>query len=112
MTIIRKFLKDMVVSQEDWDLANQIRDEDIDLSDIPELTEEDFRNARLVMPEERMLWSLGVDRVVVETLREEGTPPCELLNRVLRGCLVAQGHFTERASSPGVHEEPYDFDRS
>ncbi|MFN3313752.1 MAG: hypothetical protein ACK46Q_09825 [Hyphomonas sp.] len=112
MTIIRKSLKDIVVSQEDWDLANQIRDEDIDLSDIPELTEEDFRNARLVTPEERMLWSLGIDRVVVEKLREEGTPLRELLNRVLRGYLVAQGQLTERAGSPGVHEEPDDFDRS
>lgn len=112
MTLIRKTLEEIAAAPPVQPDLVQIRDEDIDLSDIPELTEEDFRNARLVTPEERMLWSLGVDRVVVEKLREEGTPLRELLNRVLRGYLVAQGQLPERAGSPGVHEEPDDFDRS
>lgn len=70
MPIVRKTLKEIVVSQKEWDRALKVRDEDIDLSDIPEFTEEDFRKARRVTPEER------------------------------------------RQRTPGVREEPDDFDQS
>lgn len=46
MTIFRKNLKEIKVSQADLRRAKGVKEEAIDLSDIPELTEEDFRKAR------------------------------------------------------------------
>lgn len=37
-------------SQTDWDRVDKLTDDDIDCSDIPELDEEFFRNARVVTP--------------------------------------------------------------
>ncbi|MFN4226242.1 MAG: YegP family protein [Hyphomonas sp.] len=46
MTIVRKKLKDIRVSQADLRRAHGVKEDAIDLSDIPEFTEDDFRKAR------------------------------------------------------------------
>jgi hypothetical protein len=106
MTIIRKTLEEIVVSQEDLDLAASIADEDIDLSDIPEITPEQWAKAQVVYPEERILRSLGVDPAILAQLRDEKEPWAPLLNRILGGYLLARGKAKSLNAAPGVREDP------
>lgn len=53
------------------ELAN-LRDEDIDLSDIPELTDEFFANARIVVPAETESVTLRLPRAALEAFRSRG----------------------------------------
>jgi uncharacterized protein (DUF4415 family) len=51
----------------------QVPDEDIDLSEIPELTEEFFKNARWVGPQERkQQMTIRFDADIVERFRAQG----------------------------------------
>lgn len=106
MTIVRNNLKDIKASQADVERSAALSDDEIDFSDIPALTEEDFANARLVSPDARALRSLGVERAIIEKLGEEERPLREILNRVLRGYLIAQGRLEDGSRAGGVREEP------
>lgn len=61
-----------------------VRDEDIDYSDIPELDEEFFRNAKLIFPPKKQLISLRLDQDVVDWFKAHGKGYQTLLNAVLR----------------------------
>lgn len=106
MTTTRNNLKDIKASKGDLERAAALHDDDIDFSGIPELTEEDFANARLVSPDARALRSLGVEQAIIEKLGEEERPLREVLNRVLRGYLMAQGRLEDGSRPVGVREAP------
>jgi uncharacterized protein (DUF4415 family) len=67
-----------------------MRDEDIDLSDIPEMGEEFFRNATLVMPEPKASVTLRVDREVLEWFKSHGKGYQSRMNAVLKAYMRAQ----------------------
>jgi len=48
MTVKKRDLKTQSLT--DWKRIDSIKDEDIDLSDIPELDDNFFKNAELVLP--------------------------------------------------------------
>ena len=48
MTTVRKTLDDISVTQADLQRAAQVHDDQIDLTDSPELTEEHFKNAQRI----------------------------------------------------------------
>ena len=50
MTTVRKSLSEFSISKERLAQLDAIRDEDIDYSDIPELDENFWKNAKLVTP--------------------------------------------------------------
>lgn len=58
-------------------------DELIDTSDIPELTEEWFKNAVLVMPEKKVPVSLRLDKEIVEWFKQQGKGYQSKINAVL-----------------------------
>ncbi|HEY8189373.1 MAG TPA: BrnA antitoxin family protein [Micavibrio sp.] len=62
----------------------KIRDEDIDFSDIPELDEGFWKNATLIMPENKQSVHLRVDADVLEWFREQGRGHLTRMNAVLR----------------------------
>lgn len=60
--------------------ARAIRDEDIDFSDIPELTEEEL--ARMQRPKQQL--TIRLDRDIVEWLKSQKGPYQTRLNAILR----------------------------
>lgn len=67
-----------------------MRDEDIDFSDIPELDEDFFRNAVIVMPTKKKAISLRVDEDVLEWFKKQGKGYQTRMNAVLRHYMDAQ----------------------
>ena len=69
----------------------ELPDEEIDTSDIPELDEEWFGRAKLVMPptEPKEQIALRVDRDVLEFFRKQGRGYQTRMNAVLRAFMEA-----------------------
>jgi uncharacterized protein (DUF4415 family) len=65
-------------------------DDAIDTSDIPELDEAFFRNARLVMPEGKRQVTLRIDADVLDWFRARGKGYQSRMNAVLRAYVAAQ----------------------
>jgi uncharacterized protein (DUF4415 family) len=68
----------------------ELPDEAIDYSEIPELDEEFWQNARLVMPESKERITLRVDKEVIEFFRRGGQGYQTRMNAVLRAYVEAQ----------------------
>lgn len=67
-----------------------IPDEVIDTSDIPELDESFFENARLVMPAKKKTVTMRMDEDVLEWFRAEGKGHLTRMNAVLRAYMLSQ----------------------
>ena len=67
-----------------------MRDEDIDFSDIPELNDDFWANAKVVMPKKKEQISIKVDRDVLEYFRKDGPGYQTRMNAVLRSFVEAQ----------------------
>lgn len=61
----------------------QVRDEDIDFSDIPELDETFWKNARLVEPEGTQQITLRVKKSILEVYKSTGKGYQTRMNAVL-----------------------------
>jgi len=72
-------------SKTDWNRIDSIKDDDIDLSDIPELDDDFFKNAVLVMPKPKATVTLRVDADVLAWYRSTGKGYQTLMNAVLKG---------------------------
>lgn len=71
------------------EIAN-LPDEEIDYSEIPELDEEFWQNAELVMPAAKERITLRVDRDVLEYFRRGGQGCQTRINAVLRAYVQSQ----------------------
>ena len=56
----------------DWERLRRMKDEDIDVSDIPPLDEAFFKNAVLRLPENKRAVSLRLDADVLDWFRGQG----------------------------------------
>jgi len=66
-------------------------DEDIDFSDIPELDETFFANARLLTPHERKRqMTIRIDGDVIDWFKAQGTGYQSRMNAVLRAFVKSQ----------------------
>ena len=59
-------------SRTDWDKLRSLADEQIDTSDIPELSDEFFANAKLRLPKGKVPVLLAIDEEVAEWFRNQG----------------------------------------
>ena len=66
------------------DRLRSLPDSEIDTSDIPELDEDFFARARLVLPTRKQAVSIRLDADVVEWFRHQGRGYQTRINRVLR----------------------------
>ena len=75
-----------------------IPDEDIDTSDIPEVSEDFFRTASLIMPTDtgKKAISLRIDEDVLAWFKGQGKGHLSRMNAVLRAYMVAQSRSSER----------------
>jgi len=66
-----------------------IPDSEIDTSDIPELDENFFKNAKLIMPEPKKAVSLRLDREVLDWFKKRGKGYQSRMNAVLKAYMEA-----------------------
>ena len=71
-------------SDTDWKRLERMRDEEIDVSDIPPLDEAFFKNATLRMPTSKNAVSLRLDSDLLDWFREQGKGYQTKINAVLR----------------------------
>jgi uncharacterized protein (DUF4415 family) len=68
----------------DWQRIDAMMDEDIDLSDIPELDDSFFKEATLVLPKPKTVVTLRVDADVLQWFKARGKGYQTLMNAVLK----------------------------
>ncbi len=78
MTVRKKPIKS------DLKRLDAMKDEDIDYSDIPELDDNFFENAEVVMPPEKKHVSIRLDADVLEWMKAQGKGYQSRINAVLR----------------------------
>jgi uncharacterized protein (DUF4415 family) len=69
----------------DWKRIDSMKDEEINLSDIPELSDSFFKNAELILPKPKVVVTLRVDADVMEWFRTKGKGYQTMMNAVLKG---------------------------
>ena len=87
-------------SRTDWERLEKMSDEDIDVSDIPELDADFFRNAKIRMPRAKKAVSLRLDQDVLAWFKKQGRNPLNFLlqsqdnvkNAALRYAAAAAGY--------------------
>ncbi len=60
------------------------KDEDIDYSDIPEITPEFWKTAKMVTPIEKEKISIRLDKDIIDFLKKNGRGYQSLINSILR----------------------------
>ncbi|MCP5197892.1 MAG: BrnA antitoxin family protein [Gammaproteobacteria bacterium] len=78
MTVSKKSIKSNL------DHLDTLRDEDIDYSDIPELDDAFFKNARIVVPTGKKQLTLRLDTDVLEWIKAQGKGYQSRINAILR----------------------------
>jgi len=77
-------------SKTDWDRLDSMKDEDIDYSDIPELGEDFFKNAVVVMPQNKITITIRLDKDVLEWLKLTEPKYQTSINAILRSYMKAK----------------------
>lgn len=78
-------------SKADLKRLDKMKDGDIDYSDIPELGDEFWRNARMLRPSKKKMISLRIDEEVANWFRKQGKGYQSYMNAVLRAFTEANG---------------------
>lgn len=77
------------VSKTDWKRVVKMADDEIDTSDIPELDEHFFKNAKLVVPQKQPV-TLRLDADVLEWFKSQGQGYQTRINNLLRRYMESQ----------------------
>lgn len=77
-------------SKTDWAHIDAMKDEDIDYSDIPPLTEEFFKKAVIRWPTTKERITIALDKDILSYLRALGKGYQTRINAILRAWLEAQ----------------------
>ena len=78
-------------SKTDWPRLKAMKDEDIDTSDIPELTDDFFKKA-VLWPGTKKQITLRLDPDVIEFFKKQGRGYQSTINAVLRKYVEAHSH--------------------
>ena len=79
------------VSKTDWKRLSEMQDKDIDTSDISELDDDFFANAKVVLPPKKSV-TMRLDADVLEWFKSEGQGYQTRINQLLRKYMEAQQH--------------------
>ena len=80
------------LSETDWQRVMSMIDAEIDTSDIPELTDDFFKNARVRWPGNKKQLTLRLDPDVVDYFKHLGKGYQSTMNNVLRKFMEAHQH--------------------
>ena len=84
-------------SKTDWERIDAMQDEDIDFSDIPELTDDFFERAVFVPA--KQLVTIRLDADVVAWLKQNGKGYQTRTNKILRTVMESQERATKRRAA-------------
>ena len=84
MSTVRKSPDELETSPKELKKLRAMTDEDIDYSDIPELDENFFKEARVVVPPGKKQLTLRLDADVLEWMKAQGKGYQSRINAVLR----------------------------
>lgn len=73
----------------DWERFNNMTDDEIDTSDIPDLDEDFWKNARVVFPKKKKSIALRVDEDLLSWFKNEGRGYQSRMLAVLRSYMQA-----------------------
>ena len=76
-------------SQSDWARVDAMKDTDIDYSEIPELDDEFWKNAQLVMPENKVKVTMRLDPDVLNWFKSQGRGYQTKINAILKSYIQA-----------------------
>ena len=79
-------------SRTDWDRVIQMKDEEIDYSDIPPLRDDFFKEAHVRWPGNKKQVTLRIDPDVIEFFKKQGKGYQSMINAVLRKYVEAHNH--------------------
>ena len=82
--------KPQAKGKSDFSRLREMRDEDIDYSDIPRLDKSFWKTATLTMPEPKDRLTIRLDHDVVEWLKKQGKGYQTRINAILRSYMKAQ----------------------
>lgn len=77
-------------SKTDWEKVDSVSDSKIDYSEIPELDEQFWKNATLVLPENKTKVTIRLDNDVVAWFKSQGKGYQTKINAVLKSYIQAQ----------------------
>ncbi|MBF0231132.1 MAG: BrnA antitoxin family protein [Desulfamplus sp.] len=76
-------------SKTDWNRIDAMSDDDIDCSDIPELSEDWFKNAQIRTPSPMTANSINFDSDILEWFKSHGKKHQQQINAILRDYIKA-----------------------
>ena len=79
-------------SKSDWNRLKKMKDSGIDFSDIPEISEEFFKTAKVIYPEPKTAVSIRLDKDVLEWFKGQGRGYQSKINAVLKTYVKAHAH--------------------
>lgn len=82
-------------SKTNWKRVDAMKDEGIDYSDSPELEDEFFKTASIIMPQTKVAITIRVDKDVIEWFKSGGPKYQTRINALLRGYMKTK---TKKAS--------------
>ena len=88
-------------SKTDWARLKAMKDEDIDTSDIPELTADFFKKA-VLWPGTKKQITLRLDPDVIDFFKKQGRGYQSMINAVLRKYVEAHGHREPEKKAAGM----------
>lgn len=71
-------------SKTDWNRVDAMKDQDIDYSEIPELDDEFFKNAIIVMPHNKVTVTIRLDKDILDWFKASGPKYQTRINALLR----------------------------
>lgn len=79
-------------SRTNWNRLGKMRDDEIDVSDIPRVDRDIFKTMVVRMPKPKELVSIRIDPDVLNWFRHQGGRYQTRINAVLRSYVEAQSH--------------------
>lgn len=88
----RQLGEGLETSKTDWNKLNNISNEDIDCSDIPECDADFWADAKIATPPEKQQLTIRVDKDVLDWMKSYGKGYHTRINAVLRSYYEAHKH--------------------
>ena len=83
-------------SRTNWDKVDSVADSEIDYGDIPELDNQFWKEAKLVMPETKKKVTIRLDNEVIDWFKSHGKGYQTKINAVLKSYIQAQSEINLR----------------
>ncbi len=78
------------MTQKQWQYFDNMKDEDIDTSDIPEITAKQWKDTKIVVPKNKIAISLRIDEDILAWFKKHGKGYQSFMNSILRSYYESQ----------------------